>query len=70
MGDGRDVFVFGSVIVKSCHLRGGNDGSRKAARDYSCVDANEIEATSLASGMLGDVRVPEIYFAGKVWWCY
>jgi hypothetical protein len=62
---GRDVFALGSVIVKSTHLKEKLEG-RRAERDYSLADANEVEATALARRVLGSVRVPQIYFAGKV----
>jgi hypothetical protein len=57
---GRDVFALGSVIVKSSHLH------KKREIDYSFADANEIRAITIAKDILGDIRVPEIYFAGKV----
>jgi len=44
---GRDVFALGSVIVKSSHLKESLNG-RKAHRDYSLADANEVKATELA----------------------
>lgn len=62
---GRDVFALGSVIVKSSHLHVGVQG-RRLTRDYSYADENEVKATELARGLLGDVMVPAIYFAGKV----
>ncbi|KAG2415582.1 hypothetical protein HFD88_006773 [Aspergillus terreus] len=57
---GRDVFALGSVIVKSGHLHDTPE------IDYSFADANEIEAISIAKNVLGNIRVPEIYFAGKI----
>lgn len=57
---GRDVFALGNAIVKSSHLH----CSREI--DYSYADANEVRAISIAKGILKDIRVPEIYFAGKV----
>ena len=39
---GRDVFAFGSVIIKSTHLKD-HDG-----RDYTHADANEVAAIALA----------------------
>jgi hypothetical protein len=57
---GRDVFALGSVIVKSGHLHDTPE------IDYSFADANEVEAISIAQNVLGNIRVPEIYFAGKV----
>ena len=60
----RDVFALGSVIVKSSHLLEVPGG--RECRDYSLVDANEVQAIALARKVLGDVRVPEICFAAKV----
>lgn len=57
---GRDVFALGSVIVKSSHLHDTPE------IDYSFADANEVEAISIAKNVLGNIRVPKIYFAGKV----
>lgn len=58
---GRDVFALGSVIVKSSHL---HDTQEK---DYSYADTNEIHAIAIAKDLFKDtIRVPEIYFAGKV----
>lgn len=58
---GRDVFALGNVIVKSSHLH------QEAEIDFSYADANEIKAIDLARSVLkGDVRVPSIYFTGKV----
>ena len=62
---GRDVFALGGVIVKSSHLHQTLEG-RKAHRNYSYADANEVEAIHLAGQVLGPVRVPRIYFAAKV----
>lgn len=62
---GRDVFALGGVIVKSSHLHQTLEG-RKAHRDYSYADANEVEAFRLAGLVLGSVRVPRVYFAAKV----
>ena len=56
---GRDVFALGSVIVKSSHLH-------NTEIDYSYADANELEAVAIARSVLKDVRVPEMFFAGKV----
>lgn len=65
-GDGgRDVFALGSVIVKSSHLREDLEG-RRASRDYSFADKNEVEATALARPVLDNIKVPKIYFASKV----
>ncbi|KAF9888345.1 hypothetical protein FE257_008778 [Aspergillus nanangensis] len=57
---GRDVFALGSVIVKSSHLH----DTREI--DYSFADANEVDALYIAEKVLQDIRVPEIYFAGKI----
>lgn len=62
---GRDVFALGQVIVKSSHLKKIPEG-RRAHRDYSYADANEVKATAIAKTVLGDVKVPNIYFASKV----
>ncbi|KAG6094053.1 hypothetical protein E4U31_004632 [Claviceps sp. LM219 group G6] len=62
---GRDVFALGTVVIKSSHLH--NPGqSPPAERDYSYADANEVQAIAIAKSTLKDVRVPEIYFAGKI----
>lgn len=58
---GRDVFALGTIIVKSSHLKATLEG-RKAERDYSYADANEVRATDLARNALGgNVKVPRIY---------
>lgn len=62
---GRDVFALGSVIIKSNHLHARLQG-RRASRDFSYADANEVKATDLARTVLKDVKVPIIYFAGKI----
>ena len=62
---GRDVFALGSVIVKSSHLHAPGDDQYPEV-DFSYADANEIQAIALAKTVLLDVKVPEIYFAGKV----
>ena len=62
---GRDVFALGGVIVKSSHLHA-RDGTTCMEIDFSYADANEIQAIALAKTALKGVRVPEIYFAGKV----
>jgi hypothetical protein len=64
---GRDVFALGGVIVKSRHLHPA-DEEQGPARDPSLADANEIAATALARQCLDElgVKVPHIYFAGKV----
>lgn len=62
---GRDVFALGTVIIKSSHLHDpGSDQPREI--DYSYADANEVQAIAIAKGILKDVKVPEIFFAGKV----
>ncbi|KAJ3565087.1 hypothetical protein NPX13_g7621 [Xylaria arbuscula] len=61
----RDVFAVGGVIIKSSHLHPRLEG-RRASRDFSYADANEEKATALARAVLGDVRVPIIYFASKI----
>jgi hypothetical protein len=62
---GRDVFALGSVTVKSSHLRA-REGAQCTEIDFSYADANEVRAIALAKTVLKDVKVPEIYFAGKV----
>lgn len=62
---GRDVFALGSVIVKSSHMKEVLEG-RRAHRDYSYADANEVQATALAKTVLNNVHVPTIYFANKI----
>ncbi|KAI2617024.1 kinase-like domain-containing protein [Hypomontagnella submonticulosa] len=63
--DGRDVFTLGSIIVKSSHLHETKNG-QPTEIDYSYADANELQAVDIAKGVLKDVRVPDIYFAGKI----
>ncbi|KZF19128.1 hypothetical protein L228DRAFT_271388 [Xylona heveae TC161] len=62
---GRDVFALGSVIVKSSHLHA-RAGAQSTEIDFSYADANEHRAITLAKTVLKDVKVPEIYFAGKI----
>lgn len=62
---GRDVFALGSIIIKSSHMHT-QQGTKYAEIDYSYADANELEAITIAKTVLKDVKVPEIYFAGKV----
>jgi hypothetical protein len=62
---GRDVFALGSVIVKSSHLHA-HEGAQHTEIDFSYADANELRAIALAKIVLKDVKVPKIYFAGKV----
>ncbi|KAF3282086.1 hypothetical protein TWF970_002027 [Orbilia oligospora] len=61
--DARDVFAFGSTIVKSSHLK-----STLPMRQYSLSDENELAATKVVRGALNrmEIEVPEIIFAGKV----
>ncbi|KAJ5860493.1 uncharacterized protein N7529_007803 [Penicillium soppii] len=61
----RDVFALGSTIVKSSHLHATGD-TQSPEIDFSYADANEIKAITLAKTVLSDIKVPEIYFAGKV----
>ncbi|KAK3299891.1 kinase-like domain-containing protein [Chaetomium fimeti] len=64
---GRDVFALGRVIVKSCHLHPEQEG-RRSTRDYSLADENEVVATAVVRRSLSElgIRVPQIYFAGKI----
>lgn len=62
---GRDVFALGSVIVKSSHLHDTGNGQIKEI-DFSYADANEVQAIAIAKSILKEVRVSEIFFAGKV----
>lgn len=62
---GRDVFALGSVIVKSSHLHNRGSGQHTEI-DFSYADANELQAVAIAKSILKDVRVPEIFFSGKV----
>ncbi|OBT40812.1 hypothetical protein VE00_08623 [Pseudogymnoascus sp. WSF 3629] len=62
---GRDVFALGSVIVKSSHLHDTDNGQINEI-DFSYADANEVQAIAIAKSVLKDVRVPEVFFAGKV----
>ncbi|CAM1501507.1 Fc.00g034910.m01.CDS01 [Cosmosporella sp. VM-42] len=57
---GRDVFAYGSVIIKTGHLHISEE------RDYSYADANEVKAIELASRVLVGVKVPQVYFSGKL----
>lgn len=61
---GRDVPALGTVIVKSSHLHERKGESTEI--DYSNASANEIQAIALAKTILKDVKVPYIYFAGKI----
>jgi len=62
---GRDVLALGSIIIKSSHLHEPRDGQHTDI-DYSYADANKVKAVAIAKRVLRDVRVPAIYFAGKV----
>lgn len=62
---GRDVFALGNVIVKSSHLHDPENGQIKEI-DFSYADANEVQAIAIAKSILKDIRVPNIFFAGKV----
>ncbi|KAI0199841.1 kinase-like domain-containing protein [Astrocystis sublimbata] len=64
--DGRDVFALGSVIVKSSHL---HNTSIQDKVDYTYADLNETQAIALARGVLDDIKIPEIYFHGKINGC-
>ncbi|KAJ6167938.1 hypothetical protein N7497_000781 [Penicillium chrysogenum] len=61
---GRDVFAVGNIIVKSNHLH--TQESAETELGYSYADANEVQAISIAKNVLNDIRVPEIYFNGKI----
>ena len=60
---GRDVFALGTVIVKSSHL---HDPTINEI-DFSYADANETWEIALSKAAPKDVRVPDVYFAGKVY---
>ncbi|CAG7943246.1 unnamed protein product [Penicillium salamii] len=62
---GRDVFAVGSIIIKSGHLHPQGVTQFTDTR-YSYADENEVQAVALARKALKNVKVPEIYFAGKV----
>jgi hypothetical protein len=63
----RVVFALGSVIIKSSYLHKTRDG-RHIESDYSYADANEVQAVTISKSVLNDVKVPEIHFAGKVFY--
>ena len=44
----------------------GLDAELETSRDYSYADANEVKATERARTLLGDIKVPTIYFASKI----
>lgn len=58
---GRDVFAYGSLIIKSSHLK------KRGGPDCALVDANEVAATNLVKANCSKIRVPRIYFADKVY---
>jgi hypothetical protein len=62
LGEGRDVFAIGTMIIKSGHL------NPRHSRDFTSADANEMAGAALAQTVLSElgVRVPEYYFRGKV----
>jgi COMPASS component SPP1 len=62
---GREVFALGSIVVKSSHITRDQQG-RRSRRDHSFGDVNEVAASSLAREAIPDIRIPRIYFAGKV----
>lgn len=62
---GRDVFAVGSIIVKSNHLYT-QESAEYAEIGYSYSDANEVQAIAIAKKVLEHVKVPDIYFNGKV----
>ncbi|KAJ5950952.1 uncharacterized protein N7479_009365 [Penicillium vulpinum] len=62
---GRDVFAVGSIIIKSSHLH------MQESADYSEIgylyaDVNEVQAITIAKNVLKHVKVPDIYFSGKI----
>ncbi|CAH0049065.1 unnamed protein product [Clonostachys solani] len=57
---GRDVFALGSVIIKSSHLH------QEMEIDYTYADTNEVQSISIAKTVLKGVRVPEIFFSGRI----
>ncbi|KAJ5704233.1 hypothetical protein N7493_011371 [Penicillium malachiteum] len=64
---GRDVFALGGIIVKSSHLHA-LEGDQPPEIDFSYADKNEFQAIALTNTVLHDVKVPEIHFAGKVFY--
>lgn len=63
--DSRDVFALGSVIIKSRHLHT-QKSTEYVEIGYSYADANEVQAIAIAKNVLKNVKVPDIYFNGKV----
>ncbi|KAJ5113957.1 hypothetical protein N7456_002491 [Penicillium angulare] len=62
---GRDVFALGSIIIKSSHLHEHEyPGSHEI--DFSYADANEASAILQATAILTNVKVPSIWFYGKI----
>ncbi|KAL4801491.1 hypothetical protein BDV18DRAFT_167327 [Aspergillus unguis] len=57
---GRDVFTLGNLIIKSSHLHNTQE------INYLFTDANEVGAIHIAEKVLQNIRVPEIYFTGKI----
>jgi hypothetical protein len=60
----RDVFALGGMIIKSSHLNGLTNIS--VGRNFFYDDMNEVEAIRLMNESLPHIKVPEIYFNGKV----
>ncbi|PGH18093.1 hypothetical protein AJ79_00721 [Helicocarpus griseus UAMH5409] len=56
----RDIFAWGSVIVKSDH------SSTEPTGDYSSLDENEACAITLAVKALPNIRLPEVYLRRKI----
>ncbi|CAI7672431.1 unnamed protein product [Penicillium palitans] len=63
--DSRDVFALGSVIIKSRHLHT-QKSTEYVEIGYSYADANEVQAIAIAKDVLKNVKVPDIYFNGKI----
>lgn len=57
---GCDVFALGSIIVKSSHLH------YSLKIDYTYADVNDIHIIATVKWTLKDIRLPDIYFAGKI----
>lgn len=62
---GREVFALGRLIVKSSHLHRARTG-QCAGIDYTYADANEVQAIAVAKTALKGIRIPDMYFSGKV----
>ncbi|KAJ5182239.1 hypothetical protein N7449_012386, partial [Penicillium cf. viridicatum] len=54
----RDVFAFGNLHTQ--------ETAEYAEIGYSYADANEVQAIAIAKNVLKNVKVPDIYFNGKV----